>query len=72
MSPGEKIGQEGKGMPPDSTQNLNAKLSSPVAGGRTSPGPGVRLTEPPIQCSAPPVRIVGAPRTYRGGYRLNV
>jgi hypothetical protein len=59
-------------MPPDSTQNLNAKLSPDPPAGRASRDAGVRLTEPPIHSSAPPVRIIGAPRTYRGGYRLSV
>jgi hypothetical protein len=58
-------------MPPDSTQNLNAKLS----GRRRSERRRVGFTAwkaSPIQSSAPPVRIVGEAVRYRGGYRLNV
>ena len=56
-------------MPPDSTQNLNAKLS----GNRRSERRRVAnfsWTASPIQSSAPPVRIFGGARRYRGGYRV--
>lgn len=59
-------------MPPNSTQNLNAKLSLAPVGeqrsGRTPPS----FTPPPIRSSAPRVKIVGGPVRYRGGYHLNV
>ena len=58
-------------MPPNSTQNLNAKLS---LRDDTEEHPAVVVTSfapPPIQSSAPPVRIVGGPARYRGGYHLS-
>ena len=58
-------------MPPNSTQNLNAKLSAPD-GGPVQQGDGrISLKASAIQGSAPPVRIVGAASTYRGGYHLS-
>jgi hypothetical protein len=63
-------GEEEDRMPPNSTQNLNAKLSLVSAGSRRQDG--VRpFGPPPIQSSAPPVRIVGVPGRYRGGYHLS-
>jgi hypothetical protein len=57
-------------MPPNSTQNLNARLSlQPV---RRSGPPGPVFAPPPIRNSASPVKIVGGPVRYRGGYHLNV
>ncbi len=59
-------------MPPTaSTSNLNAKLSSKRGGGERSAEVGISWAATPIHSSAPPVRIVGAPRPYRGGYRIN-
>jgi hypothetical protein len=58
-------------MPPNSTQNLNAKLSLTAASSLRSGGPGLSFTPPPIQTSAPPVQIVRGPATYRGGYHLS-
>ena len=59
-------------MPPNSTQNLNARLflvsTSPPRHG----GPALSPTPPPIQSSAPPVQIVGGPVRYRGGYHLSL
>ena len=58
-------------MPPNSTQNLNAKLSLTAAGRERS----ARLTSfrrPPVPGSAPQVKIVSGARQYRGGYWLNV
>jgi hypothetical protein len=58
-------------VPPNSTQNLNAKLSL-VSASRLRPGgPGLSSTPPPIHSSAPPNRIVGGPAKYRGGYYLS-
>jgi hypothetical protein len=58
-------------MPPNSTQNLNAKLSL-TAGARKRSGVTVPGFSPaPIQQSGPPVRIVGASASYRGGYHLS-
>ncbi len=59
-------------MPPNSTQNLNAKLSARAI---AAPSPGasrISLRASALQGSAPPVRIVGAASRYRGGYRVNV
>jgi hypothetical protein len=62
-----------KRMPPTpSTSNLNAKLSGKRDGGeRPSDGVGISWAATAIHSSAPPVRIVGAARQYRGGYRIN-
>jgi hypothetical protein len=35
-------------------------------------GVGIHWSATAIRSSAPPVRIVGSVRPYRGGYRLNV
>jgi hypothetical protein len=59
-------------MPPDSTQNLNAKLSAQPSGKRSQGGVGISWRAMPIRNSAPPVRIVGAHSSYQGGYRVNV
>ena len=58
-------------MPPASTQNLNAKLSGNRRSERRRVG-FIAWKASPIQSSAPPVRIVGEARRYRGGYRVNV
>jgi hypothetical protein len=61
-----------KQMPPTaSTSNLNAKLSSKRDGGERSSDVGISWDATPIHSSAPPVRIEGATRPYRGGYHLN-
>jgi hypothetical protein len=59
-------------MPPNSTQNLNAKLSLAPAGEQRSGRPAPSLTPPLIPSSAPRVKIVGGAVRYRGGYHLNV
>ena len=59
-------------MPPNSTQNLNAKLSLTPAGLRRTGRPAPTFTPPPIQNSASPVKIVDGAVRYRGGYHLNV
>ena len=38
----------------------------------TRGGVGIRWDASAIRSSAPPVRIVGSVRPYRGGFRLNV
>jgi hypothetical protein len=61
-----------KRMPPTaSTSNLNAKLSNKGDDERSSDGVGISWAASAIQSSTPPVRIVGAARPYRGGYRIN-
>jgi hypothetical protein len=61
-----------KRIPPTvSTSNLNAKLTSKREGGERSSDVGISWVASAIQSSAPPVRIVGAARQYRGGYRIN-
>jgi hypothetical protein len=62
---------EEKLMPPNSTQNLNAKLSLTRASQERSGGIGISLTPSAIQGSAPPNQIVGGPAPYRGGYHLS-
>ncbi|HEU4980484.1 MAG TPA: hypothetical protein VFT14_04645 [Solirubrobacterales bacterium] len=59
-------------MPPNSTKNLNARLSSSAPSPQRLGGRRINLTPPPIQSSAPPVRIMGTPVRYRGGYHLSV
>jgi hypothetical protein len=58
-------------MPPNSTQNLNAKLSLTSASPLPPSGPGLSSTPPPIHSSTAPNRIVGGPAKYRGGYYLS-
>jgi hypothetical protein len=59
-------------MPPTSTQNLNAKLSTPPESERPQGEVGIHWEGPAIHSSAPPIRIVGAGSRYQGGYRVNV
>ena len=57
-------------MPPNSTQNLNARLSLTRPARRTGGTPNFaarRLGSP-----APRTKAVGAPTQYRGGYHLDV
>lgn len=65
-------GEEEIGMPPNSTQNLNARLSLTLTTQERPGGTGISLTPSPIQSSAPPNQIVGGARQYRGGYHLSV
>ena len=66
-----KDGEEDDRMPPNSTQNLNAKLSLTTVGQRRS-GLASSFAPPPIRSSAPAVKVFSGPRQYRGGYYLNV
>jgi hypothetical protein len=59
-------------MPPNSTQNLNAKLSLTRIGERRAGGTAPSFAPPPIHSSAPQNKIVGGASAYRGGYHLNV
>jgi hypothetical protein len=59
-------------MPPNSTQNLNAKLSFTPIGEHRAGGPAASFAPPPIHSSAPAIKIVGGASNYRGGYHLNV
>lgn len=59
-------------MPPNSTQNLNAKLSAPAVGPASSGSGQIGWRSPAIQGSARPVRIAGAASSYHGGYHLSV
>jgi hypothetical protein len=64
--------EEDRGMPPNSTQNLNAKLSLTGTATQRQAGPRLSFTSPPpIQSYSPPVQIVGGPAHYRGGYHLS-
>lgn len=58
-------------MPPNSTQNLNAKLSLKQTQQERSGSTGIYLMPPPIQSYSPPNQIVGGPTQYRGGYYLS-
>jgi len=64
------FGEEGTRMPPDSTQNLNAKLSARSDAEQPQVDSRILWEPSPIQHSAPPVRIVGAASSYRGGYLI--
>jgi hypothetical protein len=59
-------------MPPNSTQNLNAKLSLTAVDSQRSGASRPTFAPPPIQSSAPQVKIVSGQSHYRGGYYLNV
>jgi hypothetical protein len=65
-------GEEEMEMPPNSTQNLNAKLSLTSAAQQRPGATGISLTPSAIQGYAPPNQIVGGPAQYRGGYHLSV
>lgn len=64
-------GEEEDEMPPNPTQNLNAKLSLTSAGRLRPSGTGLSSTPPTFESSAAPNRIVGGPAKYRGGYCLS-
>ena len=59
-------------MPPNSTQNLNAKLSLTQIGRPRDSGAGSGFSRPPAQSSGSATKIFGGPSPYRGGYHLNV
>jgi hypothetical protein len=67
-----KDGEEDHRMPPNSTQNLNAKLSLTQVGVQHTGTPRPSFAPPPIQSYSPQVKIVRGPTQYRGGYHLNV
>ncbi|HEX5821316.1 MAG TPA: hypothetical protein VFY30_06085 [Solirubrobacterales bacterium] len=58
-------------MPPNSTQNLNAKLSLTQTAQERSGDTGISLTPSPIQVSTPPNQIFSGHAQYRGGYHLS-
>jgi hypothetical protein len=64
-------GEEEQRMPPNSTQNLNARLSLTATSQQSTGGSGISLQPSPIQSSAPPNQIVSGPVQYRGGYHLS-
>ena len=57
-------------MPPNSTQNLNARLS--LTGQQRNGGPAPNSAPRPIRSSSASVKVLSGPRQYRGGYYLNV
>ena len=59
-------------MPPNSTQNLNAKLSDAAPGQQRNGGPARSFGSAPIQSSGLETKIVTGPSHYRGGYHLSV
>jgi len=63
-------GEERNRMPPNSTQNLNARLSLTATSPQRTAG-SIKLAPPPIQTSGPTNQIVGPPARYRGGYHLS-
>ena len=58
-------------MPPNSTQNLNARLSLTTTTQERPGGTSISLTPSPIQGYSPPNQIVSRPAPYRGGYHLS-
>jgi hypothetical protein len=56
-------------MPPNSTQNLNAKLSLTADSSQRQGTSDPSAAPQPIH-SGPPVRIVGGAARYQGGYHL--
>jgi hypothetical protein len=56
-------------MPPNSTQNLNAKLTLTAEAAQRHAARRPSAVQPPNH-SGPPVRIVGASARYQGGYHL--
>jgi hypothetical protein len=67
-----KEGEQVDRMPPNSTQNLNAKLSLASVGEQRSGGPALRFAPPPIHSSSPRIKIVSGATHYRGGYHLTI
>jgi hypothetical protein len=59
-------------MPPNSTQNLNAKLSHAAPGQQRNGGPARSFASAPIQSSGPETKIVTGQSHYHGGYHLSV
>lgn len=59
-------------MPPNSTQNLNAKLSLTRVGQQQNGGPAPGFTPRPSRSSTSQTKIVGGPSHYRGGYHLSL
>jgi hypothetical protein len=59
-------------MPPNSTQNLNAKLSLTTIGQHRPGGDVTSLAPRLAQTPATGVKVFSGPRQYRGGYHLNV
>jgi hypothetical protein len=59
-------------MPPNSTQNLNAKLSLTEVGTQRAGGTVPNFAPPPIHSSAPQIKILGGASEYRGGYHLTI
>ena len=57
-------------MPPNSTQNLNAKLSLKHVERQRNGGPASRFAPRPNRSSASQTKIVGGASHYRGGYHL--
>ena len=58
-------------MPPNSTQNLNAKLSLTPSTQQRPGGSGISLTPSAIQGYSPPNLVVSGSAQYRGGYHLS-
>ena len=57
-------------MPPNSTQNLNAKLSRTRVGRQGNGGKTHAVSRRPSRASVSATKIVGGPSSYRGGYHL--
>jgi hypothetical protein len=63
--------EEEERMPPNSTQNLNAKLSLNAIATQRQAGIRPSFSPSPIQSYSPPVQIIRGPASYRGGYHLS-
>jgi hypothetical protein len=59
-------------MPPNPTQNLNAKLSLTRVGQHRGGGAAAGFAPRPSRSPASETKIVSGPSQYRGGYHLNV
>jgi hypothetical protein len=59
-------------MPPNSTQNLNAKLSLTMVAQQRGGGPVPSFAPRTLESPAPSVKVFSGPRQYRGGYHLDV
>jgi len=59
-------------MPPNSTQNLNAKLGLTQVDRPRGVDPAPGFAHRHRRESMSQTKIVGGPRRYRGGYHLNV
>jgi hypothetical protein len=58
-------------VPPNSTQNLNAKLSLTQVGRQRNAATSHAVSRRPSRTSVSATKIVRGPSSYRGGYHLS-